>query len=188
MRSQMKHIPGLPMPRFGTTGHLLVRTDRPSSLQVLDLVGVEQVVQLVGEMNRQRADRAADIVGVANLEAQHLAVGLDRRLDVELLIARVAAGHHVLAAILDPLHRPAGLHGHQRGQHGVLADQVNLLTEAAADVGHDDADVVDAERFGHRFVDDLRRLRVAPDRQPLRRVTRRGRRMARAASSCSGES
>ena len=95
-------------------------------------------------MNRQRADRPADVVGVANLEPEHFAVGLDRGLDVELLFAGVAAGHHVLAAVLDPLHGPAGLDRHQRRQDGVLPDEMNLLTEAAADVGDDDAHVLDA--------------------------------------------
>ena len=47
---------------------------------------------------------------------------------------------------------------------------MNLLAEAAADIGHDDADVVDSERLRDGLVDDFRRLRVAPDVQPLRRV------------------
>ena len=121
-------------------------------------------------MNRQRADRSPDIVGVADNDAEHFAVVLDGHLDVELLVARMAAGHHVLAAVLDPLHRPAGLHDHQRGEHRVLANQMNLLAEATPDVGHDDADIFRSERFSDRFVDHFRRLRVAPDIEALGRV------------------
>ena len=97
-------------PRFtdATIGHdrALVGDDRPSfQSQVLDLVGVEQVVQLVREVDRQCADRAPDVVGVENLESQHLTIRRDRRFDVEFLLAGVPARHHVLAAIFDPFHR-----------------------------------------------------------------------------------
>ncbi len=142
----------------------------PLQPQVLHLVGVEQVVQLVREVNRQRADRSSDVVGIKNLESEHLAAGRDRRLDVELLLAGVPARHHVLAAVLDPFDGTPGPDRHERGEDGVLPNEVNLLSESAADVGDDDANGVDAERLGERFVDDVGRLRVAPDRQPLRRV------------------
>ena len=62
MRSQMKHMPGLPMPRLGMTGHLLVTTALPIHVNGRRPVGVGKIVELVGEVDRQRADRAADIV------------------------------------------------------------------------------------------------------------------------------
>ena len=93
-------------------------------------------------MNRQRADRAADVVVFFEAKTEHRAVGLHRGFGFELLGARMAAGHHVLAAVLDPFHRPAGFHRQQRHQHDVLADQMNLLAEAAADIGNDHADIL----------------------------------------------
>jgi hypothetical protein len=54
----------------------------------------------------------------------------------------MAAGHHMLAAIFDPFDRTAGFHCQERHQHDVFADQVNFLTEATADVGDDDADIL----------------------------------------------
>ena len=93
-------------------------------------VGVRQIIELVGEVNRQRADGAADVVIFFELETEHGAVVLHRRFGFDFLVASVTAGHHVLGAVLDPFYRPAGFHRQQRHQHDVLADQVNLLAES----------------------------------------------------------
>src|SRR5581483_9785026 len=138
--------------------------DRPAfERNVLDFVSVGEVVELVGEVDRERAGRSADVVDLAELESEHRAVFLHRRFDLEFLRARMAPGHHVLAAVLDPFDGPAALDREQAYDHDVLADQMDLLPEAAADVGNDDADVFELERLAQRVVDHLRHLRVDPD-------------------------
>ena len=132
---------------------------------VLGLVGVAEVVELVGEMDGERAHGAAHVVDFLEAQPGYGAVVLHRGLDVEFLLAGVAGGHHVLVPVLDPLHRPAGLHGQQRHDHHVLPDQMDLLSEAAADVRDDDPDVVQAQGVPQRVVDVLRHLGVGADRE-----------------------
>ena len=72
----------------------------------------------------------------------------------------------VLAAVLDPLHRPP----RQLRQHAardLLGEQVPLDAEAAADVGRDDADAVlgHPQRVGEARAHEVRDLRRRPDRQ-----------------------
>ncbi len=118
-------------------------------------------------MNRQRADRAADVIIFFEFKTEHRAVILHRRFSFDFLGASVATGHHMLSAILDPFYRPAGFHREQRHQHHVLADQMNLLAEAATDIGDDHADVLQPQGFAQAVVDHFRHLRRHPDRQPF---------------------
>ena len=61
-------------------------------------------------MNRQGADRTADVIVLFKAQSQDCAVSLDGSFGLELLRASVAARHHVFAPILDPFHRSAGFH------------------------------------------------------------------------------
>ncbi len=109
---------------------------------VFYLVSIREVIQFVGEVDRESADGAADVVDLFKLQSQDRAVFFDSSLDVKLLGARMARGHHVLAAIFDPLDRPSGFDGQEADYDDVLAYQVDLLTEAAADVRNDDPDIL----------------------------------------------
>src|SRR4030095_4095150 len=134
-----------------------------------------KVIQLVGEVDRQGADRAADIVVFIEAETEHGAIVFDRRLGFEFLGAGVPAGHHVLAPVLDPFDRPAAFHRQERNQYDILANQMNLLTEATADVGDDHSNVLQAasfahaERVAHAVVNHSRNLRCYPYRQAFAR-------------------
>ena len=95
-----------------------------------------------------------------------LAVRLVGDLQVVVVLARVDGRQQVLAAVLDPLHRPA----RQLRQHAardLLGEQVPLDAEAAADVGRDDADAVlrHLQRVGEARAHEVRDLRRRPDRQ-----------------------
>ena len=69
------------------------------------------------------------------------AVALGAELDVVDLVAAVVGRGHVLRARLDPLHRPPSLR--ERPQTSdLLAVDLQLRAEAAADVGRDHADLV----------------------------------------------
>ena len=120
----------------------------------------------------------ADDVG---LEAEQAPVRARRRANAHLLVARVAGGQQVLAAILDPLDGPAQL-ARQPGHDDLLRVHVRLLAEAAADVGA-------AHPAGlERKLEQLRRARPARDRGPGWTTRRRrrllpGRRARRAARS-----
>ncbi len=74
----------------------------------------------------------------------------------------------MLAAILDPFHRPAEL---ERGgrDDGLLRIEDGLRPEAAADVGRDHADRFEfaAEELGEHAAADMRRLRARPDGQQI---------------------
>src|SRR5262249_2005382 len=130
-------------------------------------VGIGEVVEFVGEVNRQGADRAANIVVFLETKAKHGAVVIDRRLGFELLSTGMAASHHVLAAVFDPFDWTSGFHRKQGNQHDVFANQMNLLTEASADVGNDHANILQAEGFTQAVVNDFRHLRRHPNGQTL---------------------
>ena len=79
------------------------------------------------------------------------------------VVAREPGRHQVLGAVLDPLHRPAGQH-RARDRADVAGIDRDLVAEAAADVGRDDADLVLGQP-GDRRVQramGVRRLRRAP--------------------------
>src|SRR5262249_24392286 len=125
-------------------------------------VGIGEIVEFVSEVNRQGADRAADIVVFLETKAAHRAVVFDRSFGFELLGTGMAASHHVLAAVFDPFDWASGFHREQRNQDDVFTNQVNLLTEAAADVGNDHANILQAEGFTQAVVNDFRHLRRYP--------------------------
>ena len=158
-------MPGLPMPPVGNDRTFVGHHRIAFHVDGRCLVRVRQIVQLIGEVNRQCADRAADVIIFLEFEAEHRAVVLHRRFGFDLLGASMAAGHHVLGAILDPFNRPAGFHRQQRHQYDVFADQMNFLAEAAADIGDDHADILQSKRFAQAVVDHLRHLRGHPDGQ-----------------------
>ena len=90
---------------------------------------------------------------------QHGPVPPGRDLDVVHLGAGVGRAHHVLAAVLGPLHRPARQDG-RGGDQQVLRIAVGLGAEAAAHVRGDDPDLVERQpERGHQpllhEVDDL---------------------------------
>src|SRR4030095_8726912 len=114
-------------------------------------------------------DRAADIVVFIETETEHGAIVFDRRLGFEFLGAGVPAGHHVLAPSLDPFDGLAAFHRQEQNQYDILANQMNLLTEATADVGNDHSNVLQAERFAHAVVNHFRNLRRYPYRQAIAR-------------------
>src|SRR4029077_16597711 len=94
-------------------------------------------------------------------------VVFDRSLGLELLGTGMASRHHVLGAIFDPFDRPAGFHGEERDHDDIFPDQMDLLAETAADVGNDDAYILQAKRFSHPIVDDFGNLSSYPNRQFL---------------------
>jgi hypothetical protein len=76
--------------------------------------------------------------------------------------------HHVLAAVVDDLHRPAALQRQQAGMGGDHARILFLAAEAAARLGLDDADVLDraAEQHLERLQDVVGTLERAIEREP----------------------
>ena len=103
------------------------------------------------------------------LQAEDLAVLVDRQVDVVDLTAAVDRREVALAAIFDPLDRLVVQHGRPAGQD-VLAVDVQLASEAAADLWHDHTDLVLRQRqhgrqVGPQQVGDLARR---PDGQLLR--------------------
>ena len=69
------------------------------------------------------------------------AVGVEGHLHRGVLVARLAGGEQVLAAVLDPLHRCPDLRRGEHQAHLVALDH-DLLPEAATGVAHHDPDAV----------------------------------------------
>ena len=104
---------------------------------------------------------AAGVHDLVRLDPQDGAVPLHRNLHVVDLLPGVQKRHQALPAGLDPLHRPAGLDGHQAQRHH-LRRHLQLVAEAAAHVGSDDPDlelgkVQDLRKMGLEDVGDLGR-------------------------------
>ena len=92
---------------------------------------------VVGDTGPDRVPRAAiDNVIVAQCEDMTLIVKPD--LDIVQLVARMRRAHQVLAAPLDPAHRPAEL-ARQESDQQVLGVDMALAAKAAADVERDAA-------------------------------------------------
>ena len=112
------------------------------------------------------AQERAGVVERLAAEAEHLAVGLDRDLDV-LEPALVAVRHRLVevGARLRPLHGPVEL-ARQQAAGDELRVRRDLVAEAAADVLRDHAQLVepDAERRAHHDHREARELVVAVDR------------------------
>ena len=73
-----------------------------------------------------------------NPQAEYLAARIERKLDVPLLIALLRGGEEMLAAVLDPLHRPLEPDGEHR-HHRLLDVEHRFRAEASAHIGVDDA-------------------------------------------------
>jgi hypothetical protein len=97
------------------------------------------------------------------------AVLLDRCLDVLDLTAAVRRRREVLASGLRPLDRFAELH-RDPGNQDLLAIDVELRAEAAADLGRDHAHAAlgQLQHLGELRAEQMRDLRARPDRQLLR--------------------
>ena len=82
------------------------------------------------------------------------------------LVPAVVHGHVALAAGLGPLDRPAESAGDQHGQH-LFGRDLQLGSEAAADVGRDDPDVLlrDAGDQGQHDPEHVRDLGRGPERE-----------------------
>ena len=79
------------------------------------------------------ADVGALVVVQHLVDGEQAAVGVHRGADMVGLLARVVGGHHVLAPVLDPLHRAAQAEGGEADQQ-VLGVDLAPHAEAAADV------------------------------------------------------
>ena len=101
---------------------------------------------------------------------ENLCVRIDRDGDAPILVALLGGAHKMLAAILDPFHRPAQLQRRRR-DHGFLGIKDRLRPKTAADVGRDHADrfQLAAEQVGEHAAADMRRLRARPHRQHIGR-------------------
>ena len=75
------------------------------------------------------------------------------------MLAAIRGDREVFAAILDPAHREATLHGQPRQTH-FLGQQDALVSEATADVGRDDPDLslIHLKAIGQAVAHDVRHL------------------------------
>ena len=114
-----------------------------------------------------------DVVGAvvrddARAKTEEHAVVVGGRLDLHPPFPGLRGGGEVLAPRLDPLHGAAG-HPRQRRHRHVLGQDVHLLPEAPAGVGHDHAHVIlgKAKGAGHGRAKDVGRLGPRPDGEPV---------------------
>ena len=116
------------------------------------------------DQRRQQHHVRAEVRDDLDVQAGERAVLLGADLDVGDLVAAVVRDGHVLRARLDPLHRPAQL-PRRPGEQDLLAVDLQLGAEAAADVGGDHAHAV----LGHpelqreEELEEVRHLRGARD-------------------------
>ena len=101
-----------------------------------------------------------------DVEPADPAVGVGSDRDLLPLVAAVVHGHVAFAAALGPLDRPAQLAGDQDGQHLFCRD-LQLGSEAAADVGRDDPEVLlrNASDQGEHHPQHVRDLGRRPERE-----------------------
>ena len=145
MRSRQPQVLHARVAAVGRHGRL-VRDD----LRVLD-ADVAPAVHAGRDLHPDRAaerlvaQEGAGVVERLAAEAEHLAVGLDRHLDV-LEPALVAVRHRLVevGARLRPLHRPVEL-ARQQAAGDELRVRRDLVAEAAADVLRDHAQLVEAD-------------------------------------------
>ena len=133
-RSRAKLHSGRPGER-SVPGRRLVGHHRPEVARVARHAigpGQERCAELGGH-ERGRAHVGADVGVDHRAHAQDAAVGGEAHLDLVGDLARVVGRHEVLAPALDPLDRPAELHGGERHQD-VLGIELAAHAEAAADV------------------------------------------------------
>src|SRR5262249_30279893 len=83
----------------------------------------------------------AGVVRERAAHTENTRLGVDRDLDVPVLVALLLCGEKVLVPVLDPLDRAA--HGEGRGgERAILGVEAALRPEAAADVRRDDAQLM----------------------------------------------
>jgi hypothetical protein len=118
--------------------------------------------------NQRRQDHVvgAEVGQDLDVERGDRAVALGPHLDVGDLVTPLVGDRHVLRARLRPLDRKAELARRPAGEQ-LLAVDLQLLAEAAADVGRDHADVIlaEAEQQRHEQPDEVGNLRRGVQRQ-----------------------
>ena len=77
-------------------------------------------------------------------QAKDFAAIVERDLDVPVLVALLMGGDEILAPVLDPFDRPAELEGGRR-ERAVFGIEGAFRTEATADIGRHDTDLMVAE-------------------------------------------
>ena len=138
--------------------------------------GDPEIGDAVGARNRCRTHQGdrnavgnerAGIVQKIVLEADHPAILRGRDFESVDLRALLGGADEVLDPVLDVLDRATEFHRRQRHQKLVGVEHHDLLAEAAADIGGDDADLVliDAEHGGQAAPHRQCRLRTVPDRE-----------------------
>ena len=102
-------------------------------------------------------------------QPENFAGGVDRDRHVPILIALLGRAEEMLAAVLDPFHRPAKLERRRRN-HRLLRIEDRLRAKTAADVRRDHADRFDiaVEQIGEHAAAEMRRLRAGPYREQVR--------------------
>ena len=141
----------------------------------VELIGRDHIGARHGRRGDVRHDDAprhegAGVMQHAAAHAENLCLRIDRDGDVPILVALLGGAQKMLAAVLDPFHRPAKLQRRRR-DHGFLGIEDRLRPKTAADVGRDHADrfQLAAEQVGEHAAADMRRLRTRPHRQHIGR-------------------
>src|SRR6516164_1309154 len=100
--------------------------------------------------------------------SRQAAVALGIGGDAVMVLAAIGAGNEMFAAILDPAHRMAAMHG-EPTETNLLRQQNALIAKSAANVRRDDADLslVKTETLGQPGAHDVRHLTSRVDRQLL---------------------
>ncbi len=112
------------------------------------------------------ADIGAHVAPDMAAHAENAAVARAGDLELAIDLARVVGRHQVLAAVLDPLHRPAEQPRGERDEE-ILRIELAAHAEAAADVGlqHVDGVLADAEHLGQHAAVEEQHLGGAEHRQ-----------------------
>ena len=82
---------------------------------------------------RDRAEIGADVAVAGEARGEELALGVERELADEFMVAAVMVGHEALEAVGGPLHRPAELLRGMQDRHVFGIDR-RLHAERAADI------------------------------------------------------
>ena len=108
---------------------------------------------------------SADIGNDVSFEREQLGIGVEGAFERDVLIARMKAGDQVLAPVFGPRHR-AFKSARQPHQHDIFAGERHFLSEAAANVGRDHAQIGfrKAEHVTNSRSGEMRHLRCAGER------------------------
>ena len=157
--------------RVGDAARGLVGVDRGHrAVGRLEVVAAGEDAEEAARELRRRGRAVEGAVVGEHVAAHREDAAVPGRGDLALhdVVAGEAAGHEVLGAVLDPLHRLAGDHRADDGADVAGVDR-HLVAEAAADVGGDDPDAVllDAGEAGQQRAVGVRRLGRRPEREVL---------------------